>query len=447
MAEAACILIVDDELIVRESLVGWLKKAGHDVAAAEGGGRALQLLAEKEFDLVFLDVRMPGTGGMEVLKEIKTQRPESMVVMITAFGSIESAVEAMKIGAADYLLKPFEPEHLMLVVERCLRQKKIVDENTLLRERIGALSRYENFVGAAPCMQQLFALIEEVARVDSPLLLQGETGTGKELAAKAVHSRSSRRYGPFIPVNCGAFAESLLESELFGHEAGSFTGAARTRKGLLEMAGGGTLFLDEIGEVPLKMQVDLLRVLEDKKFRRVGGARDITVDFRLISATHRDLSKEIARGRFRQDLYFRLNVIEIEVPPLRRRKEDISLLAKHFLDRFRQETSKPVVGMREDVFRLLEAYEWPGNVRELENAMERAVVLSKGRHLTRDDFAFLFRGTGPDTPLSLKQVERGHIVRILRRCGWNVSKAAGMLEINRTTLYNKIEVYGIEREK
>lgn len=447
MSEVACILVVDDEPIVRESLMGWLTKAGHNVSAVEGGRCALELLAEKEFDLVFLDVRMPDLGGMEVLKQLKAHRPESIVVMITAFGSIESAVEAMKMGAADYILKPFDPEHLVLVVERCLRQKNITDENELLRERIGALSRYENLVGAAPCMQQLFALIEEVARVDSALLIQGETGTGKELAAKAVHARSSRRYGPFIPVNCGALAENLLESELFGHEAGSFTGAARTRKGLLEIAGGGTLFLDEIGEIPPKMQVDLLRVLEGKKFRRVGGGTDIRTDFRLISATHRDLPKEIARGRFRQDLYFRLNVIEIEVPPLRCRKEDIPLLARHFLERSRQETNKPILGLRDDVFRLLETYEWPGNVRELENAMERAVVLAKGHILTREDFAFLFRGSSPNTSLSLKQVERSHIVRILKRCGWNVSRAAEMLEINRSTLYNKIDAHRIEREK
>lgn len=438
------ILVVDDELIVRESLIGWLRKSGYEVEGAEGGRQALTMLAGKEYDLVFLDIKMPDMGGLEVLDHITANNPYSMVIMITAYGSVETAVEAMKRGANDYLMKPFEPEQLALLVEKLLQQKKIIDENILLREHVAVKMRYENLVGASSCMQQLFDLIEKVAKVDSPVLLHGETGTGKELVAKALHSKSERRYGPFIPINCGAFTESLLESELFGHESGAFTGATRAKKGRLEMAEGGTLFLDEIGEIPLKMQVDLLRVLEEKKFHRVGGSKEITVDFRLICATHRNLPKEIERGVFRQDFYFRLNVIEIEVPPLRERRDDVPALAHYFLDRFRRETNKPVVGIQQQALDLLQSYEWPGNVRELENALERAVVLARGRQLTREDFAFIFRsGAGQALPHALQDMEKQHIQRILQMCGWNISRAAGMLEINRTTLHNKIKKYDL----
>lgn len=445
MAQAVEILVVDDELIVRESLIGWLTKAGHKVDAAEGGYRALDMMGLKDYELFFLDIRMPDISGLEVLKRIKSARPQAMVVMMTAYGSVETAVEAMKCGANDYLLKPFDPEQLTLLVEKLFQQKKIIDENVQLRDQIAATrSHFQDLIGASSIMQRLFGLIEEVAGVDSPVLLRGETGTGKELIARAVHAKSARRYGPFIPINCGAFSENLLESELFGHEEGSFTGATRTKKGRIEMAANGTLFLDEIGEIPQKMQVDLLRVIEEKKLHRVGGTRDIPVDFRLVSATHRDLGREMERGNFRQDLFFRLNVIEIEVPPLRSRKEDISLLARSFLNRFSHETNKPVEGIRDDALLLLETYDWPGNIRELENAIERAVVLAKGSHLKKEDFAFLFRSAGQTMPQSLESVERNHIARILKWCDWNISRAAGVLEINRTTLHNKIRKYGFK---
>lgn len=441
MAGRIKILVVDDEIIVRESLVGWLKKGGYLVDSAEGGRQALEIIEEREYDLVFLDIMMPGVGGLEVLKELKGRYPQTLVVMITAYGSVETAVEAMKNGANDYLMKPFEPEQLTLLVEKLLQQKKMLDENALLREQVAARSRYQDLVGASACMQKLFNLIEEVAAVESPVLLRGATGTGKELVAKAIHAKGPRRFGPFIPINCGAFPENLLESELFGHEMGSFTGATRAKKGRLEIAQGGTLFLDEIGEIPLKMQVDLLRVLEQRVFHRVGGTATIALDFRLISATHRDLAKEIEQGRFRQDFYFRLNVIELDLPTLKERTEDIPLLAQHFLERLRRETNKPVVGIDDAALDLLCSYAWPGNVRELENAMERAVVLAKGRYLTKRDFAFLFRGEVPDLPFSLEEMERNHIGQILQQCGWNISRAAQLLEINRTTLHNKIKKY------
>jgi two-component system response regulator HydG len=438
------ILVVDDELIVRESLIGWLRTSGYEVAGAEGGRKALEMLSEKDYDLIFLDIKMPDMDGIEVLGRIKADYPCSMIVMITAYGSVQTAIDAMKQGANDYLMKPFEPDDLVLLVEKLLQQKKLIDENILLREHVATRVRCEDLIGASPFMQQLFGLVEEVSKFDSPVLIKGETGTGKELVAKAIHSKSGRCFSPFIPINCGAFTESLLESELFGHESGAFTGATRARKGRIEMAHGGTLFLDEIGEIPLKMQIDLLRVLEEKSFHRVGGAREIPVDFRLICATHRNLAVEIERGGFRQDFYYRLNVIEIEVPPLRVRKDDIPILAQHFLDRFRRETNKPVMGIQKQGMDLLTGYDWPGNVRELENAIERAVVLAKGRYLTKDDFVFLFRSAGQVVPQSLRENERQHVERILKLCGWNITKAAGILEVSRITLHSKIKKYGLQ---
>ena len=441
------VLVVDDELIVRESLVGWLRKTGYDVESASGGKEALRKLQEAEYDLVFLDIKMPDISGIEVLQRIKEQSPQTMVVMITAYGSVETAVEAMKLGANDYLMKPFEPEYLLVLVEKLLNQKKIIEENIMLKEQISKRVRYQDLIGASSCMQELFEIIEEVASVDSPVLIRGETGTGKELVAKAIHAKSERKFGPFVAINCGAFPENLLETELFGYEAGAFTGAVKTRKGRLELAHGGTLFLDEIGEIPLKMQVDLLRVLEEKRFQRIGGRDFISIDFRFISATHKNLEEEIKRGAFRKDLYFRLNVIEIEVPPLRERKEDIPLLAQHFLARFRKETNKPVNALSKDALLFLQSYEWPGNVRELENAIERAVVLAKGTVLTKKDFSFLtkgFEGIDEQECKSLEAVEKRHIEKILHECEWNISKAARILEINRTTLHNKIKKYNLK---
>ncbi len=435
------VLVVDDERIVRESLVDWFKKSGYDVEGADGGRAALEMVDQKDYDFIFLDIKMPDVNGFEVLDSVKKNCPHSMVVMITAYGSIETAVDAMKRGASDYLTKPFEPGDLACLLERLLQQKKILDENAILREQMAIRVRCEDLIGASHCMQQLFKLIEQVASFDSPVLLRGETGTGKELVAKAIHATSDRATAPFIPINCGAFTETLLESELFGYESGAFTGARRAKKGRLEMAQGGTLFLDEVGEIPLKMQIDLLRVLQERTFQRVGGVEDIPVDFRLICATHRDLAKEIERGAFRQDLYYRLNVIELEIPPLRARLDDIPVLAQHFLERIRQETNKPVAGINQQALNALKNYPWPGNVRELENAVERAVVLAKGHFLTKDDFAFLFRLPAQDLPHSLRENEKQHIERILNLYGWNISKAAEALEISRVTLHSKIKHY------
>ena len=435
------VLVVDDEMIVRESLVDWFMKSGYDVEGADGGRVALEMVDKKDYDFIFLDIKMPDVDGFEVLDYVKANCPQAMVVMITAYGSIETAVDAMKRGASDYLTKPFEPGDLACLLERLLQQKRIIDENVILREQVACRVRCEDLIGASHCMQQLFELIERIATFDSPVLLRGETGTGKELVAKAIHATSERSGGPFIPINCGAFTETLLESELFGHESGAFTGARRAKKGRLEMAEGGTLFLDEVGEIPLKMQIDLLRVLQEKSFHRVGGTTLIPIDFRLICATNRDLAKEIERGAFRQDFYYRLNVIEIEIPPLRARIDDIPVLAQHFLERIRQETNKPVAGINQQAINALKNYPWPGNVRELENAVERAVVLAQGHYLTKDDFAFLLRTSAQDIPQSLRENEKQHIERILNLYGWNISKAAEALEISRVTLHSKIRHY------
>ncbi len=444
MSEKIRILVVDDELIIRESLVGWLRRAGHGVDAAPGGRQALDMLSRNHYDLIFLDMRMPDLSGLEALKTVKTTHPHILVVMITAYASIETAIEAMKNGADDFLMKPFQAEQLELMVEKLLNQKKLVEENIYLRNQLSEATGYNDMIGSSECMRRLFSFIDLVAKVDSPILLQGETGTGKELVAKAVHARGNRRQGPFIAINCGAFSDTLLESELFGHEAGSFTGANRTRIGRLEMAAGGTLFLDEVGEIPLKMQVDLLRVLQEKIFHRVGGNKELSVDFRLISATHQDLFQRVSGESFRKDFYFRLKVIEIEVPPLRKRKEDIPQLAEHFLQKFRRETNKRVRGFKDDAMFFLQSHDWPGNVRELENSVERAVVLSKGTYLQKEDFAFLSRSPEEkQMALTMREVEKNHIEHILKLCRWNISKAAKVLEMNRATLHHKITKFGL----
>lgn len=437
------ILVVDDELIQREALIGWLRKSGREVDGSDSGAGALSLLGGKDYDLVFLDLAMPGMNGIEVLERIREEYPRTVVVMITAFGSVETAVEAMKRGARDYLVKPIEPETLAARVDALLNTRRSGEEESDPGERRIPHDACSGLMGTSPCMRWLHEVIEQVAEVDSPVLLRGETGTGKELVARAIHAMSDRRFSPFIPINCGAFAESLLESELFGHEKGAFTGARGARKGRIEMARGGTLFLDEVGEIPLKMQVDLLRVLEEKCVQRVGGDREIPVDFRLVSATHRDLEREIERGSIRRDFYYRLNVIEVEIPPLRARSEDIPALALHFLERFRRDTNKPVEGVDREGLEFLRSYPWPGNVRELENAVERAVVLARGRHLGKNDFLFLVRPSERNTPKSLTECEKRHIGHTLDQCGWNITRAAVVLEVSRITLRTKIRKYGL----
>jgi len=442
------VLVVDDEEAVRVSLAAWLERGGYGVSTASGGAEALSALKRERFDLVLLDIKMPGMDGHELLRRIKSEDPGLPVVLITAYGSIESAVTAMKQGASDYLLKPFDPEHLMFIVERLVGQKKAVDDYHAFQAALGEWEArgLDDLIGQSETMRSLFSRIEEVAQTDASVLITGETGTGKELVARAIHSRSRRHGGPFIAINCGAVPASLLESELFGHERGAFTGAVKTRLGRLEMADQGTLFLDEVGEVTPHMQVNLLRVLEDGRFCRLGGSSEIASDFRLICATHRDLALMIQEEKVRSDFYYRINVIGLAVPPLRDRIEDIPLLAHHFLSRFAREMGKEIQALAPAACQVLQGYPWPGNVRELKNVMERAVVASRGRTVNAGDLSFL-RADPAASPgrTALSEVEAAHMRRTLESCAWNLTKAAGILGIDRGTLARRMKRHGLKK--
>lgn len=440
------ILIVDDESIIRKSLSDWLERDGHRVDTAASGEEALKKCKETRFDILLLDIKMEGIDGMEVLKQVKESDPDLDVVMITAYGSISSAIEAMKNGAYDYLLKPFDPNELGMLIEKILERQTQARENLYLKEVYKERTRFESMIGQSRPMQEIFDLIRHVAPMDSTVLISGETGTGKGLAAKAIHTNSPRSEGPFVAVNCGAIPENLMESELFGHQKWAFTDAKETKKGRLELAHGGTLFLDEIGEISMRMQIDLLRVLEDHIFYRVGGTQPIEVDFRVVAAVNRDIQAAIEKGLFRQDLYYRLNVISFEMPPLRERKDDIPLLIEHFLHRFAQETNKSIDRISRQAMDTLILYDWPGNVRELENAIERAVVVGKGREILPEHLPIFRQGyVSLPEPSSLRDIERGHIIRILNDNRWNISKTAEILEIDRSTLYSKMKRYRIHK--
>jgi two-component system response regulator HydG len=437
------ILVVDDEMSIRESLSGWLQQDGYEVESAADGPSALAKVQETHYDIMLLDVKMPRMDGITVLKNLRESNADTAVVVMTAHGAIQDAVEAMKLGAYDYLLKPFDLEELSLIIEKLVQVQTLAMENLILKDRVATISRFENLVGQSPPMLQLFETIVDVAQSDATVLLTGETGTGKELVARSIHAQSPRCYGPFIAINCGAFTEHLLESELFGHEKGAFTDASYTKKGRLEMAHGGTLFLDEVGDISIKMQIDLLRVLETREFTRVGGTVLLHSDFRVIAATHQDLQEGIRKKTFRQDLYYRLNVIHVQVPPLRERPEDIPLLAQHFLRRYATETNKKVDSILPEAMEAMRRYSWPGNVRELENALERAVVVGKGRQLKPADLPFVVGAEEEVAGLSLEDMERRYIAQVLASAKGHISNAAKVLRINRTTLYHKIKKYGL----
>ena len=443
------VLVVDDELIMRESLRGWLKRFGYLVETAAGGPEALAKSAENRFDIMIIDVKMPEMNGLSLLKKIRETDAEIAIVMMTAYGDIQDAVEAMKIGAYDYLLKPFDLEELSLTIEKLVQMQTLAMENLILKERVATIGRYENLVGQGPAMVKLFHTIADVAQTDATVLITGETGTGKELVARAIHAQSPRCYAPFIAINCGAFTEQLLESELFGHEKGAFTDAQHTKKGRLEMANAGTLFLDEIGDISMKMQIDLLRVIETREFNRVGGTATLRSDFRVIAATNQDLQEAIRMKTFRSDLFYRLNVIHLQVPPLRERPEDIPLLARHFLWRFATETNKKIDSIQPEAMEAMRHYPWPGNVRELQNVIERAVVLGKGRQIRLSDvpLAILVDGTAEMEKWSLEEVERQHIARVLAAEDGNLSNVAKILRIHRTTLYEKIKKYDLKVQR
>jgi DNA-binding NtrC family response regulator len=442
------ILIVDDELIMRESLAGWLERDGHEVEKAASGEEALEKVKTTRFDIFLVDIKMEGMSGLEVLKHVMETDPDVAVVMITAYGSIATAIEAMKNGAYDYMLKPFDPNELGVLIEKIIQHQEQARENLFLKEQYKERSRFESMIGQSQPMQEIFDLICDVAPMTSTVLITGETGTGKGLAAKAIHTNSPRCEGPFVVVNCGAIPEHLMESELFGHQKGAFTDARETKKGRLELAHGGTLFLDEIGEISMRMQIDLLRVLEDRVFYRVGGTQPIEADFRVIAATNRELEAAIKAGTFREDFYYRLNVISFRMPSLSERKEDIPLLAEHFLHRFTQETNKPIDHISRDALDEMMLYSWPGNVRELENAIERSVVVGKNRKILLEDLPIFCHEPSFVSPRnqSLKEIERAHILQILNENQWNIARCAKILGIDRSTLYSKINRYEIQKE-
>ncbi len=438
------ILVVDDEVSIRESLLGWLKRAGYQVETAADGLAALDKIRERHYDIMIIDVKMPEMDGLSLLKKLKESEADTAMLMMTAHGDIHDAIEAIKLGAYDYLLKPFELEELNFTIEKMVEMQNLAMENLILKERLATITRFENLVGQSPVMLKLFETIVTVAQTDATVLITGETGTGKELVARAIHAQSARCYAPFIAINCGAFTEHLLESELFGHEKGAFTDAKYTKKGRLEMAHGGTLFLDEVGDISMKMQIDLLRVLETREFNRVGGTVPLRSNFRVIAATNQDLQEAIRRKTFRQDLFYRLNVIHLRVPPLRERPEDIPLLAQHFLRRYATETKKKIDSILPKAMEAMQRYSWPGNVRELENAIERAVVVGKSRQIKPGDLPFVAAAGVPELgELSLEELERQHIARLLATKGGNLSNVARVLRINRSTLYEKIKKYGL----
>jgi two-component system, NtrC family, response regulator AtoC len=449
MNEAVRVLVVDDEEIVRESLSGWLRKDGHHTLGVADGKAALAALRAEPWDVVLLDLKMPGMDGLQVLEEARRERVGAAFLVMTAYATVNTAVSAMKLGAYDYLVKPFDPEELSVIVQRIASQRALVKENESLRRALKLEYGFHELVSKSASMQRLFELARAAARSSSTILVLGESGSGKEVLARAIHAESPRAGGPFVAVSCAALTETLLESELFGHERGAFTGAVARRKGKFELAQGGTLFLDEIGDISPKLQLDLLRVLEERRLQRVGGTETLEIDVRVVAATHRDLGKAVAAGSFREDLYYRLNVIPITLPPLRERRDDIPLLVQHFLDRLSKDLGRALTGVSPEAMSALVNYPWPGNVRELRNVLERGAVVAQGNVIQLADLGLPSGGetkaAPSEGPLSLEEVEKRHVAGVLRWAGGNVTHAARVLGIDRMTLYNKIKRYGLRR--
>ncbi len=454
----AHILIVDNERSMREFLAIVLKKEGYHCATAEDGQEALKVLEKDQFDLVLSDIKMPKMDGIELLKALKTSAPETVVVMMTAFASTETAIEALKEGAYDYLTKPFQIDEVKIIIQNVLERKNLKSENTQLRRELKTRADFTQIIGKSENMRKVLNLVEKVADNKSNILITGESGTGKELIARAIHYNSSRRDKAFVTVNCSALPETLLESELFGHMKGSFTGAIGNKPGLFEVADNGSIFLDEIGETSLSIQVKLLRVLQEREFRRVGGTKDLKVDIRIIAATNQDLTKMIAEGRFREDLYYRLDVIPISLPPLRERREDIPLLADYFLKKFNRTLEKEIESISLEVVSFLVNHEWRGNVRELENVIERAVALSSNTVLTLDDFSGSLPRAASDNPVSFSipeegldlehyigKIEKQLLLKALNESHWVKKEAAKRLRLNFRSFRYRLQKYGIQR--
>jgi two-component system, NtrC family, response regulator PilR len=453
------ILVVDDERSMRELLAIVLRREGYEVLLAENGRTAIDLLGREPVDLLISDIKMPDLSGVDVLRAAKKIDQDILGIMITAFASTETAVEAMRLGACDYLSKPFDIDLLKMKVREKIENRQLRQENVLLKRTLGLSHQFANIIGRSPAMLDVFKMIETVARTNSTILLTGESGTGKGLVAQAVHFHSLRRDKPMVSLNCGAMPENLLESELFGHMRGAFTGADTNKKGLLEVAERGTVFLDEIGEMSAVMQVKLLRVLQERRFRRVGGLEEQQADIRVIAATNQDLAKAIAEGRFREDLYYRINVIPITLPPLRDRREDIQLLAEHFVAKYTEQMEKAITGISHEALDLLMRYDWPGNIRELENVVERAVALEPTPAILPDSLPPNIRGTMPmrapaegheglpasgfDLEAHVKEIERGYIAEALKRAGGVQVKAAELLGMSFRSFRYYVKKYNL----
>lgn len=446
MINSISLLIVDDEESVRDSLYNWFIEDGFQVKCAEHAKEALTMLESGNFDIILADIKMPGMDGLEMHRRIKILNPEAIVIIMTAFASVETAVQALKDGAYDYITKPFDPDDLSHLIRNAAKQIEMKVENQALKDRIVSLDNIEDIVGNSDAMISVLKEVESVSQSNSSVIITGESGTGKELIARAIHANSSRKFFPLVTVHCGALSEDLLESELFGHEKGAFTGAMFNRKGRFEIADGGTIFLDEIATISGKMQIELLRVLESKKFVRVGGNKEIQSDFRVICATNRDLKKMVDEGIFREDLYYRLNVVNISIPPLRERVNDIPMLVDHFIRKYCTSMSRDMVSIEPAALKRLEQYNYPGNVRELENMVERAIVVGNGKEIRLKDLPFVTTASN-DTADSLHDLEKKHIHQILDKFDWNISRSAKVLKVDRVTLYNKIKKYNLKKRK
>jgi len=441
MRKGIKILIVDDEDIVRESLRDWLENVGYKVIIAGSGEEALRIIKQKKIKIMLADLVMPGIDGIELMKEARKIVPLISTVIITAYGSVQTAISAIREGAHDYIEKPFCPEKVELLIRNLVEHQGLIEDNISLRRKIEDRYRFEGIIAKSPKMLKIFELIKTVAPTNATVLIIGKTGTGKEIIAKAIHHQSQRRDKPFIVTSCAALPESLLESELFGHEKGSFTGALERKKGKFEAGDKGTLFLDEIGEINANTQIHLLRALEEKKITRVGSNEEIDVDVRLIAATNRDLKTAIKQGKFREDLYYRLNVVTLELPPLKDRGEDILPLAEHFLKKYAEENNKSIKYFSPEVVEFMLNYPWPGNVRELENMVERCVILSKNKAISLAEVPQDIIHPIPAEGKTIEAIERNHIINVLEETKGNISKAAEILGIRRMTLYNKLKKY------
>jgi DNA-binding NtrC family response regulator len=446
MANKISLLIVDDEESVRDSLYNWFIEDGYQVDCAADAKEALTMLESRNFDIILADIKMPGMDGLEMHRRIKSLNKDAIVIVMTAFASVETAVQALKDGAYDYVTKPFDPDDLSHLIRNAARQISLQAENEALKNKVVSLDNIEDIIGNSKAMIKVLKEVESVAQSNSSVIITGESGTGKELIARAIHSNSSRKFFPMVSVHCGALSEDLLESELFGHEKGAFTGAMYNRKGRFEMANGGTIFLDEIGTISPKMQIELLRVLETKAFVRVGGNKEIKSDFRVICATNKDLKKMVENGSFREDLFYRLNVVNISIPPLRERTEDVPLLVDHFIKKYCISMSRDMISIDPAALQRLEEYDYPGNVRELENMIERAIVIGNGKEIRLKDLP-LEKDIISDSSDSLHDLEKKYILQTLNKYNWNISRTARSLKVDRVTLYNKIRKYGLKATK